>query len=340
MLRNVALHRLQLSAYIEVNGCSKHQDFFDKIGKIQQLYNDAKMDADIICEEWKKCKALAVNFMASMQEYKDARSEQSEQFRYWNTFLDIIFPILRDLTRSHREGNWQLHISAIRRALPLFFAFSRTNYSRWVPLYYEDCIKLEETFPAIHASFIKGGFVVKHTLRRGSGVPMDQALEKEYNKPAKGKGGIIGITRQKETVAKWNIIKHEKSQYTKYVRELCCINENDEYSYHHKFAQTKTETDDACVEFVYNYISQRTNPFDISSTCKVTNIVTGKQIEHVLSHFLINCITEGEKGYNEFKLSRLENKTKNFLIPYRRHIKLQRKFLLQALKLMLRKKLL
>ena len=32
------------------------------------------------------------------------------------------------------------------------------------------------------------------------GVPMDQALEKEYNKKAKGPGGIIGL----RCVAKWN----------------------------------------------------------------------------------------------------------------------------------------
>ena len=43
---------------------------------------------------------------------------------------------------------------------------------------------------------------------------MDQAPEKEYNKPAKGQGGITGISRRKEAVAQWNIIKHEKSKFT------------------------------------------------------------------------------------------------------------------------------
>ena len=39
---------------------------------------------------------------------------------------------------------------------------------------------------------------------------MDQALEKQYNKPAKGQSGIIGFSRRKEAVCKWNIIKQEK----------------------------------------------------------------------------------------------------------------------------------
>ena len=74
--------------------------------------------------------------------------------------LNEIMPVLRDLTRSHREGGWKLHISAVRRALPLFFAFGRTNYSHWVPLYYEDCIALEEKFPGIYALFKESGSVV------------------------------------------------------------------------------------------------------------------------------------------------------------------------------------
>ena len=44
-------------------------------------------------------------------------------------------------------------------------------------------------------------------------MPMDQALEMAYNKPAKGPGWVIGFTRQKEAVAKWNIIKHENSEF-------------------------------------------------------------------------------------------------------------------------------
>ena len=78
----------------------------------------------------------------------------STQFLYWNNFLMDIYPILRDLTRSHREGNWDLHLSAIWRALLLFFVFDRTNYCQWVPLYYEDCLKLQNEFPAL-LSFIQ-----------------------------------------------------------------------------------------------------------------------------------------------------------------------------------------
>ena len=52
----------------------------------------------------------------------------------------------------------------------------------------------------------KGSDVVRPTHRKCSAIPMEQALEKEYNKVAKGKGGVIGFSKQKGTVAKWNLI--------------------------------------------------------------------------------------------------------------------------------------
>ena len=51
--------------------------------------------------------------------------------------------------------------------------------------------------------FMKGDFCVQHSKRPCSAVPIDQALEKAYNKTANGKSGIIGITAQKAAVANW-----------------------------------------------------------------------------------------------------------------------------------------
>ena len=56
--------------------------------------------------------------------------EKNIEFAFWNKVLTELYPILRVLTRSHREGDWLLHLSALERALPLFFCYNRTNYAR------------------------------------------------------------------------------------------------------------------------------------------------------------------------------------------------------------------
>ena len=164
----------------------------------------------------------------SFDKFVEESLKESEQFKYWSIFLDELYPVLCDLTVSHRNGNVQL--SAVERAIKLFFAFDRTNYSRWAPLYLQDCLKLEQKFPLIYEEF----------MERGSFVPMDQALEKEYNTVAKGKGGVIGFLKQKGTVTKWNLIKHEKS-----------------------------------VESIKKCTASHEDRFDISLTKNITNIATG-----------------------------------------------------------------
>ena len=150
-------------------------------------------------------------------------AEKSIVFRYWNTFLYELVPILRDIIRADRERNWQLHISAFQRALPLFFHFGKVNYARWGSVYYEDCLKLEENHPTIFQSFDRGGFVVQHGERNFSSIGMDQGLEMCYNKPAKGQGGIIGMTRRKEAVALHDITKHDTHSLTMLHRRMCGI---------------------------------------------------------------------------------------------------------------------
>jgi hypothetical protein len=75
-------------------------------------------------------------------------------------------------------------------------------------VYYQDCLNLKIQFPIIYKEFVNGNFSVQQTNRSFSSVALNQALEKGYNKLAKSTGGIIGMTRRKEVVAKHDLIKH------------------------------------------------------------------------------------------------------------------------------------
>ena len=66
-------------------------------------------------------------FLQAFDDFLESDCLRSKSFHFWNTFLNHILLVLIDLTRSHREGDWNLYVSAVRRALPLFFAFNRKN---------------------------------------------------------------------------------------------------------------------------------------------------------------------------------------------------------------------
>ena len=159
-------------------------------------------------EIWEECKILHADVKKSFTEWKEMAC--TENVRYWSLFLDELYPILRDLTHSIQQGDWHLFVSAVRRCMSLFFGFGRTNYCRCGMLFLEECLYIERKFPGINRCFNDGGWVMYHTLRQGGVVGFDMALETCYNKPTKVAGGIIGMTRWKEAVALWNLLKHEK----------------------------------------------------------------------------------------------------------------------------------
>ena len=94
-------------------------------------------------------------------------------------------------------------------------------------------------FLLLYEEFVKRNFNVRHAERKCSAVPIDQVLEKEYNKVVKGKSGVIGFTKQKDTVAKCNSLKHKKAQFFK----------------NHEFSESIVEMDLECVEDTKTFIS-------------------------------------------------------------------------------------
>ena len=74
-------------------------------------------------------------------------------------------------------------------------------------------------------------------------VPMAQALEKAYNKPAKGQGSIIGFTRRKEAVVQFNLTRHEKAKISSFLRSIYHLQIQDECNLHHEFSDSITRRD-------------------------------------------------------------------------------------------------
>ena len=167
-------------------------------------------------------------------------------------------------------------------------------------------MNLEQKFPLLYSSFLKGDFVVHHTTRNCSSTPIDQALEMAYNKPAKGPGGVIGFTRQKESVAKWNIIKHEKSKFAAFLDDVCNLSNNDEYSLHHEFSDSATKKEEESVDSIQSYLMQR-SLFEPGDIC---NVFSGKVLDTHESNYLLSCHEGGEKLYLEYRRERIIDKTK------------------------------
>ena len=80
------------------------------------------------------------------------------------------------------------------------FAYDRTNYSRYQPVYWCDMMSLKDCHPAAHEAFQAGDFVVQRSGNAFSQVAVDQTIEQAINRDTKSKGGIIGFSLNKGAV--------------------------------------------------------------------------------------------------------------------------------------------
>lgn len=261
-------------------------------------YNDFKTS-------WEQCKNSQKDLVNAFMKWKENSGDENVQ--YWTYFVDEIYPIQRDMTYAIRVGNWQLFVSTVHRALDLFFACGKTNYSREAPLFYEDCKDLERKFPQVYRAFEQRAFVMYHSDRLGSAVGFDMALEKVYNKPAKIKGGIIGLTRRKEAVALWNLLKHEKDIIVADLAERCRLSEQeDELNFHHDFTPTTSEKGYERRVILTNYILSIGNPLTRSN--KLINVVSAAEIPQDTVINALNTLEFGKNCYNDYKQKRLTDK--------------------------------
>ena len=141
--------------------------------------------------------------------------------------------VLIALHQSHREGNWDIHLSDVRCAVPLFF-FNRINYKRWVSLDFEDCMSLKKQFSWFVGELQWQLCPSNTTERKWYPKWWTKHWGRQYNKPATG---VTGFTKQKQAVCRWNIIKHKKSLFTEVLAKICTPEAEDQYSRHHDFSK-------------------------------------------------------------------------------------------------------
>ena len=132
------------------------QEIADGMKELQQHINADNADRLLDSEEFRSIYHL-------YNEFCDAQAESSPMFKFWSSYIDLVFLLLRFI-RSCRSADWALHLSCIQQMFPWFFAYDRPNYARYGTLYWIQMTSLPESNPAASKYLADGGFVVQRPL--------------------------------------------------------------------------------------------------------------------------------------------------------------------------------
>ena len=96
---------------------------------------------------------------------------------------------------------------------------------------------------------------------------------------------------------------------------------SDMYSLHHEFSPNTTKSDHDDVGEMKEFLSTRC---DLMKSGKLSNMITGIELEEETSQYLLNCFVTGEAIYQPFRKERLVDHSKG-LFDEIHHVKIHKK---------------
>ena len=128
--------------------------------------------------------------------------------------------LLDGIRRADREGDWPLHLSCIRSMIHWCFALDKINYARYLPVYYAQMSRLQETSPVLHDHFLNGGFFVQlrneHPFAR---IAVDQTTEETVNKDTPTAGVTRGFSLKPGAVPRYYLTAEHRARALRQLRQ-------------------------------------------------------------------------------------------------------------------------
>ncbi len=202
------------------------------------------------------------------------RHNNGDLSAYWMSYMDTVESVLLGLLRGSHEGNWNLHLNAIRIMIPLCSAYDKVNYARYLSVYYAKMTNLPETDPRVYEAFKNGQFSVQISSNNSFGrIPVDQTTEITVNKDTQTPGGTSWFSLKAGAVQRYYYMTAEhRSGFLGQFRGMV---QGKRSGVHHADLQpSRIKKDEEVVSAVLDLIQGWINPF--SENQGIINISTAR----------------------------------------------------------------
>ena len=232
------------------------------------------------------------------------RRDNGQMSAFWMSYIQIVGDVLLGLIRASREGNWLLHLYAVRMMIPWCFAYDKINYARYLPVYYAQMTNLPAEHPDVHQNFMEGHFSVQLSDESPfARIPVDQTTEVTVNKDTKTTGGVTRFSLKTGAMNRFYLTAEYRCGFLCQLRNM--VQAKRPQFHHNEMQSPRMAKDEKDVSAVEAIIESWNNPF--FGTQNITSISTAKEAPADVSCDLMNAYEIGEKEFQHFKEERLEN---------------------------------
>lgn len=240
-----------------------------------------------------------VTTMEELLERLDQAACASKTSKLWvDCFIKTVF-IMMLYVRAEREGDWPLHLVAVKQMLPYFFASAHVNYARY-GLYYlrsMESLDREEL-----AKFMKGEHVMHHVPGLWNGIWSDMFIETTFMRYGHGPGGIIGITLKPETLKTWALGLHICCRLEQDIAEVVGSEKERRQETHKEETKARIASDSSDRASIREKLKLIIDPLDPAShPPTIVNVVTGQVSDETVN--VQDAVTIGTALMEEFERS-------------------------------------
>ena len=234
------------------------------------------------------------------------RTDNGDLSNFWMSYV-VMVEILLGLIRASREGNWDLHLLKIEQMIPFCFAYGKTNYARYLPIYLHDMKVLPIEHPKLHQYFVQGGFSAQigndNTFGR---IPIDQTIEETVNKDTQTPGGTKGFSLQPNAIYKHYMTAEYRSASLHNLRKMTdSLNSTNK---HKDLCSSRISKDEKDVNAIVDLVGPVwTNPF--SHPSELASLSTGKGLPPSFKDDVLNAENKGKEAYQAFKSRMIPGET-------------------------------
>ena len=301
-----ALMRLQIEQFLESLEDSEREQYILTMKSLKESFPDGFQD---VAHE-KDFQYL----LGSFTRHTIQMCESNATYAFWSSFLEML-KILLMFTQATREGNWKLHLHALRLMLPWYFAYGRQNYSRYLPVYLKEMEAVEKDHPDIFNEFMSGNFAVQRIPNAMfSKTACDMVCEQTVNKDTKTQGGMHGFTLDEEAIRRWIASHAPRALLCDALFELA-TNSNHKPSSHSELTMSRQLRDEEDVLSLVETFNSFESPFKNDSNERIIHISSGLEADEETTLSYLTAKQVGDSASRDFFTTRFVEKSKELFDP-------------------------
>ena len=184
--------------------------------------------------------------------------------------MNLIKPVLIIMmyVRAEREDEWPLHLFAVKKKIPYFFAAGHVHYARYATysMLPEDVLK----------RFMDGEHVMRHQNGLWIGIWSDMNIETTFMRHGKGSRGLIGITLQPKAVKQWALILHACTQVLNDLENMRSRKKCNDQIFHKEELPGRVKSDNIDRMKICDMLKSLLHPLQVNGKSdKLINIYSG-----------------------------------------------------------------